>query len=329
MYALEEKKLIEEIIKHDAKRILIQLPEGLKKDGFKLANIIKKKTNSTVIVSGDACYGGCDLALNEAKEFNIDLLVHYGHTSFIVTNFPVIYFEARYSGNIKKTMRKALLLLKDFRKIALAATIQHIHQLKNAKAILESHRKKVLIVPKRGHAVYNGQILGCDYKPMKYISHKVDAFILIGSRFHALGAALAVNKPVVLVDLYAERVEEMSKLKNKILRQRCATIHEAKDAYKFGIIIGLKEGQKNFKLASIIKKMLEKAGKEVVFICMREISPENLISFQNIEAFVDTACPRVAIDDIAKFNKPIITPEETLVMLGKKSWGNLCEKGWF
>ena len=48
----------------------------------------------------------------------------------------------------------------------------------------------------------------------------------------------------------------------------------------------------------------------------------DLIDFYPVDAFVNTACPRIAIDDAVKYAKPLITPFELEVSLGEKNWEN-------
>ena len=60
---------------------------------------------------------------------------------------------------------------------------------------------------------------------------------------------------------------------------------------------------------------------------MNEISPDKLINFRGIDAFIELACPRIAIDDFARYNKPMITFREALVALGEKSWKNIIKEG--
>ena len=101
MYKFEEDKLIREIKERNPKLILLQLPEGLKKESSKLVKVIKDNTNSEVIVSGEPCWGACDIALDEAKNLKADLIILYGHAPFMKINFPILYMEARYETNIQ------------------------------------------------------------------------------------------------------------------------------------------------------------------------------------------------------------------------------------
>ena len=64
-FDLEEKRIIDEIDQRKAKRVLIQLPEGLKAECCRLAAIVEK-AGAIAIISADLCYGACDLATLEA-----------------------------------------------------------------------------------------------------------------------------------------------------------------------------------------------------------------------------------------------------------------------
>ena len=48
---------------------------------------------------------------------------------------------------------------------------------------------------------------------------------------------------------------------------------------------------------------------------------ERLLPFE-ADAYVSTACPRIAIDDYLKYTKPILTPIELEIVLGIKEWSD-------
>jgi len=126
IFDLEEERLRSEIRRHGARRVLLQLPEGLKPQGLRLASIIED-AGATAIISGDPCYGACDIAISEAKELNADLIIHYGHSKMLSdVDVPVVYFEAYARIPIGEAVRRSLGLLKRWSRIGLATTIQHI-----------------------------------------------------------------------------------------------------------------------------------------------------------------------------------------------------------
>ena len=53
----------------------------------------------------------------------------------------------------------------------------------------------------------------------------------------------------------------------------------------------------------------------------------SLMNFYDIDAFVELACPRIAIDDFAKYPKPILTFKECLVAVGEKSYEDFLSEG--
>jgi 2-(3-amino-3-carboxypropyl)histidine synthase len=323
MYDLEEARLVDEIKKRSSRRVLLQLPEGLKPKGARLAEKLQNATGAEVFVSGDPCYGACDLALNQMKELHADLLIHVGHTEIRdeESREDIIYVEARSDEKIEKPLADALILLKDERNIGLAATVQHLHLLKEAKELLEQAGKTVFIGKASGRLRHEGQLLGCDYGSVLSISDKVGAFLVIAAGdFHALGVSLSTGKKTIVADPYQQTARETARLVDKILRQRYATILKFQEAKRIGIIVGLKSGQTNLRLARKLKTLLEENGKSCVLIASSELIPESIESFTDLDGIVETACPRVAIDDRSRYHKPVVNPDEALIAIGKRSW---------
>jgi 2-(3-amino-3-carboxypropyl)histidine synthase len=80
-YNLQLIELAEEIVEKKYKKILIQLPDGLKPNAEEIVEVIEKAGAEALIYFG-SCFGGCDLPLN-LKFMNIDLVVQFGHNKFI------------------------------------------------------------------------------------------------------------------------------------------------------------------------------------------------------------------------------------------------------
>jgi len=62
MFDLEEEKLLAEIEGRGARKILIQLPDGLKAEGPRLASLVRERTGAEVFVSAAPAWGACDLS---------------------------------------------------------------------------------------------------------------------------------------------------------------------------------------------------------------------------------------------------------------------------
>lgn len=324
-FNFETEKLRKDLKKIKPKRVLVQLPEGVKQNSFELLKFFKE-LNIEVIFSGETCWGGCSVAVEEAKAVKADLIVHFGHSEFMKVDFPVIYIPIKDELNLEPLLKKSLSELKAFRNIGLSCSVQHIHDLKNIVEFYKKSGKKVVVSKKKGNVSSEGQVLGCQYFGLKEIEDKVECFVVVGNNFHSMGAALAVDKPVFLIDVYNNEVKSMKGVKDKILRQRILSVEKFKEAKKIGIIVGVKQGQQ-FGSYKILIDKFTKLGKEVVVLTINEFSPDKLINFYNVDAFVELACPRIATDDFARYRKPIITFKEALVVLGEKSWDDLIKEG--
>jgi len=326
IFDLEESRLREEIVKRGAKRVLIQLPEGLRTNASILASIIEE-AGAITIVSADPCYGACDLATSEAESLGADLIVHYGHTELVGSEkVPVVYFEARAKIDVRRIVEEALPLLEPWEKIGLVTTVQHVSKLDEVRRMLNEAGKTVA-VGNAGRMKYPGQIIGCDYSSAESIKDGVEAFLFLGGgRFHPLGLAIDVMKPTVVADVYEGRAYSVDSQAQSTIKKRWTCISKAKGSKTFGVLIGLKTGQKNIEAALRIKDLLEEDGRKTTLLALREINDNVLLQFPSLEAFVNTSCPRVSLDE---FQKPVLTIKEALVMLGKLEWENLLSEGWF
>jgi 2-(3-amino-3-carboxypropyl)histidine synthase len=328
-FDFEEELIKREIAKLGAKHVLLQLPEGLKPEAPKIAKAIEKN-GALPIISVDPCYGACDLALCEAEGLDVDLIVHFGHAKMVKhEKVPTIYVEARATVPVEEALFQAMPLLSNYTKIGLATSVQHLQTLDQVRELLTLAGKTV-IVGDTGKIAYPGQVSGCNYSNAKSIAKDVEAFLFVGGgMFHALGIALSTAKPTVIADPYDNRALLVNDQAQKILRQRFASIQQAKEAKTFGIVVGLKPGQKHLDAALKLKELAEKAGKTAYVLAGREITPEVLLEFPSIDAYVNTACPRISLEATSKFSKPVLTQSEFMVASGEVSWESLLSSGLF
>ncbi|MBS7629448.1 2-(3-amino-3-carboxypropyl)histidine synthase, partial [Candidatus Bathyarchaeota archaeon] len=214
-----------------------------------------------------------------------------------------------------------------YRKVGVATTVQHLNELVKVEERLRRLGVEAVITPRCGRNRYCGQIIGCDYTPLKMVIDKVESFMVIGSRFHGLGASLAVDKPVILADPYMSKVTEMEGEKRSLINRRYAMIERAKGAKTFGIILGSKIGQYNHDTADMLRRTIVTRGRDAVTIVADEVSPSSLENFEGVDVFVNAACPRLSIDDSERFTKPLLLPKEALVSIGEMRWEELLDQG--
>jgi 2-(3-amino-3-carboxypropyl)histidine synthase len=306
------------------KTIAIQVPEGLKRNVFPLIEFLKKETGVTVLVSADLCFGACDVVNYELRNMDVDCVVHIGHTAIAdVENFwiPTIFLNAQSTMDVSKVVEKAIPSLIG-KKIGLVTTAQHLHTLETVVTILKKHNLEPFIAEGDERIAAKGQVLGCNFSVGAKIADQVECFLFIGSgTFHPVGLLMSTKKPVIAADPYTTTVkkQEIEDMKNNMLRQRYGAIIACRNARRFGILIGVKRGQQRIKLAYEIQQMLDSAGKQSLMITQDEFSPVSLHGF-DLDCYVSTACPRIAIDDYLQYKKPIITPVELEIVLGRREW---------
>ena len=312
-YNLKLDPAIEMIRRSGARRVGLQVPEGLKRAAFAISRQITRETGAEVIISGDPCYGACDLDVSLCRE--VDLLFHLGHAELGESPSNAVFLEVKMIGDLRDVVGKASEKLKSGR-VGVATTIQHVHNLEGALQVLREHGIEGLLGPAGGRTKHPGQVLGCCYSSAKALD--VDEYLFIGTgQFHPLGIALATGKRVVTADPATGEISEIDP--DPMLRRRFGAIARAEGAKTFAVLISKKPGQKRMSLAQHIMDLGEAKGLEMFLVYLDNIEPDRL---QNLgaEAAVSTACPRIALDDAAKYKIPVLTPPEFEVLVRERPW---------
>lgn len=82
-YNFELPKTIWRLRQMQAKRVALQMPEGLTMFAVQLCDIIERFTGADTVIMGDVTYGACCVDDFTAKALGVDLLVHYGHSCLV------------------------------------------------------------------------------------------------------------------------------------------------------------------------------------------------------------------------------------------------------
>ena len=310
-------KVIRKINSKNVKNVGLQFPEGLKMQAINIAHTIEEECDVNVIISGDPCFGACDVSDYKMKD-SVDLIIHFGHTPLPIRyEIPTLFIEAFANVDVKEDLKKCLESLKNYNRVALVTTTQHLHLLNEMKDFLEDNGKEVVLGSSK--STRKGQVLGCNFSSIKNLD--ADVYLFIGSgNFHPLGIYLFTKSPVYALDPYNNELREMTDYADRILRIRFARITKAREAKKWGIIVSSKEGQYRLELAKEIKKLLKDSGMEGYIIMLDNVNPDVLLPYFDLDAFIVTACPRIAIDDSQMYKKPLITPQELEIVLDKRQW---------
>lgn len=306
------QKLVDEIAKRSPEKVLVQLPEGLKTKAAELEEMLDEEGIRSV-VSMDPCYGACDPKDHEARRLGCDLLAHVGHTKFCgEEEVETLYFPWYYDVDPLPILENSIEKLEGYEKIGLVFSINFMESFEIVREYLQAEGKKVLT--SQGSRTKEGQILGCDVGAGLNIKEDVDCFLYIGSgRFHPLGLYLKTQRPVFVMDFEEEKILEPDFETFK--RQRHAAVAKSRDAEKFGVLISTKKGQCRPELAEEIKQRLEEKDKEVLVFSMDEAKPAKLKGVK-VDCWVNTACPRIAVEHRTNFSVPILNPDEVDKIIG-------------
>lgn len=352
----EVDELVERLKAEDTRLVALQIPEGLKIQALELMDRIEEKSAAKVVLAADPCYGACDLVHHKMKMMGVEMVAHMGHSQMnIDSGMPTHFIPVTYDG--EPELEPVLEILVGHRemavqrlsdsmsedsditeedaqekfldavgrvaplnanKLGLVGSIQHLHLLPLYKEKLENAGFDVCIPTGGARLSFPGQVLGCNYSGD---DDDIGHYLFLGSGdFHPIGLVLHTGKPLAILDPYTTEAREISlEFIERILRQRFGLIIMSQEAKSFGILIGEKPGQMRRSLALRMKRMLESHGRKGYLLALEHVGPE-LIDFYPVDAFVNTACPRIAIDDSVKYAKPLITPYELEVALGEKKW---------
>ncbi len=298
-------------------RILLQFPEGLKQRALGYAKELERQGNE-VFISASPTFGACDLALDEAKSIKADKLVHFGHAEFMRADFNVEYVEYRMDASLD-AIEKSMGELAPYRRIGIVTTVQHVHQLEEIKKIYEAHGKEVAIGKPYGFARHSGQILGCDVGSAAAINNSVDCFVYFGGGlFHPLGAVYATTKPFLAVDPFAGKWLWLDGYREKRRKEEKRMLVRASDAMRFGVLVSTKNGQHNMNLAKMLKARIEKDGFEAAILVSNTFDFDALNNMMEIDAFVNTACPRIATEDFERLRKPLLSANLLMELIKSK-----------
>ena len=331
MYELELERVAAEIKKRGARKVLLQLPDGMRPFAFQMAEYIRKATPSEVIISGDSCYGACDIASRQALELNVDLLIHYGHSCFVQSpGIPVFYVEARIPIDVSQMVEAVLPSIAGWCKVGLTSTVQHTQQLREVAEALGQKGVKALIGEGTGITPEAGQVLGCSYAAATKLPEEVDGYIFIGGgRFHPLGLALRTGKPVIIANPYNGIVATLNESElMQLAKKRMALITAVRTAKTIGVLVSSKPGQSALADAMVLAEKLGDREVTAFLIYLDEVRADQLNNFTEPDAFIVTACPRIAIDGVSGIERPILTKAEARVLLGEKTWEETWSHGY-
>lgn len=319
-YNFEIHKTIHRIRETKAKRVALQMPEGLLMFACAISDIIQKFTDADAVIMGDVTYGACCIDDHTAIALGADMLIHYGHSCLIpidqTSGIKVLYIFVDIKIDSLHFVESVKLNFPTGKKLALVSTIQFVATLHHVANELRDLGFEVTVPQTK--PLSPGEILGCTSPRLPEGSTLV---YLGDGRFH-LEAAMIANPHVEAFkyDPYDKKFTQEYYDHEAMRRNRKIAIEKARKAKRFGLILGTLGRQGSSKVLQHLEKRLKASGKETSIILLSEIFPSKLELFKDVDAFVQVACPRLSIDWGTAFSKPLLTPYELSVALGDVEW---------
>lgn len=313
----ELDRIVEAVDERDAEKVGLQFPEGLKRRGPQVADDLREllPEGTTVMISGQPCYGACDLDTYMMRR--TDVFVHFGHSPMKQSD-KIIYVPLFSNVEVTPIMEESLEELSDPAAdpdVGLVTTAQHMNRFEEMREFLDRRGYEVHTRKGDERLTHEGQVLGCNYA-----SADIDADQVLyvgGGKFHPLGLAMEHPEKTVVIADPVNNVVTVADTE-KFLKQRYAAVHKAMDAEQWGVIFCTKIGQGRFDVAEEIVE----DNDDAYLITMDEVTPDRLRNF-DMDAFVNTGCPRITTDDGPQFHKPMLTPGEYEIAIGEKPLDSL------
>ncbi|KAI1068127.1 Diphthamide biosynthesis protein 1 [Fusarium irregulare] len=325
-YNFEIPKTIHRIQTSGAKKVALQMPEGLLLFATTISDILTQFCPGIeTLIMGDVTYGACCIDDYTARALGCDLLVHYAHSCLIpvdVTTIKTLYVFVDISIDATHLLASLERNFASGKTIAVVGTIQFNATIHGVKSSLERGGFRVL-VPQIA-PLSKGEILGCTSPRLKE-DDKIDLILYLGDgRFH-LESIMIHNPsiPAYRYDPYSRKLTRETYGHEEMQSLRRTAIQSARTARKWGLILGALGRQGNPHTLGLIEKELKARGIPIVHLLLSEIFPGKLALMSDVECWVQVACPRLSIDWGYAFPRPLLTPYEALVALGEKQdWGD-------
>ena len=226
----------------------------------------------------------------------------------MVKMVKTLFLEADYDSDVELSGEFIDYLNgKNYHKIALYASVQFVKSLGKVKKQLEKEDIMVLTSkPDRTHT--EGQLLGCNVYGLN-LDEEVDCYLYLGDgKFHPLALIYSQEgreeKEVICYNPYENKKAVLSqKDVEKIIKRKKGAVVKFLSSENVGVIVTIKPGQEHYKPALALKKRFH--DKNFYYFIDNDISFNQLENFPFVEVWVNTACPRIALDDVERFSSVI------------------------
>uniref|UniRef100_A0A8C5IWP3 2-(3-amino-3-carboxypropyl)histidine synthase subunit 1 n=1 Tax=Junco hyemalis TaxID=40217 RepID=A0A8C5IWP3_JUNHY len=319
-YNFEIPKTVWRIRQAGARKVALQMPEGLLMFACTIADIIERFTDAEAVVMGDVTYGACCVDDYTARALGADFLVHYGHSCLIpidsTQGLKMLYVFVDIKIDASHFLETIRFNFAAGTSLALVSTIQFVSTL---QAVSQELRSQYKVCVPQCKPLSPGEILGCT---SPRLAQDTDAIVYLGDgRFH-LESIMIANPgiPAYRYDPYSKVFSQEHYSHERMHRARQDAILTASSARCWGLILGTLGRQGSPSILQHLESRLRALGRPYVRVLLSEIFPSKLKLFPEVDVWVQVACPRLSIDWGEAFSKPLLTPYEAAVALQDIEW---------
>ena len=317
VFARVDPELMEAVRALRPTRVVLQVPAGLVRNAHELAARLRDSAGVRVDLATRPCFGACDPP-TRSEAPRADLAIVLGHAP--IPNVRLVhrtfFVEMREPGGDPESLAKIVAEANLPHHLGLVASVQHLDLVSPLTSVLGQRGYDVRVGRGDRRLAYPAQALGCNYTGAEAIANEVEAFLFLGTgRFHPIGLALAVDRPVYSLDPLRGEIDAPID-RGSLIRKRQLLVAGVRDARRWGILVSTFAGQDRSPTALAIQERVRMRGREAEILLFDRLDGRDLEG-RAFDAYVCTACPRIALDDSANYPKPVLTPPECLMALGE------------
>jgi len=212
-----------------------------------------------------------------------------------------LQIPAHYTGDVSLSV-SAVMDLKEYKRIGLYCSVQFVQKIATVvKQLEEAGHTVVTSQPDRTDEQH--QILGCDvFHDNLRLADIPDVFLYVGDgQFHPRALLLMQRYskekvPVITWDPFAKKgsVLTVNDVRQIVVKEK-ANLMKFLSSDTIGVIITTKWGQQQFGYTQQLEKKYP--DKQIYYFIADTIRFSDCVNYPFVEVWVNSACPRLSLDD--------------------------------
>lgn len=313
-YLIPLDELLSVLSRLKAKSIFLEAPPGVRDLTLALGCLIRDRLKASIYHSGKPTWGFCDVDVDSAKLLGVDVVLHVGHVNPVKycgcrvyveeASVPVIYTPFYYDIEVPRDAIVDICRL-------LSGDVYIAYPVNYEDTAMQ------IVKHLPGHVNYKANVItGCYIGNVDKLSTYSQVLVVAGGFFHALTfKILNQDLKVLNYDPHRGELYDVEQYFRRIYALKMESIRRCLNAKSFAILLVTKTGQYNLRLAHRVEKLLQENGFKSIIVCTDEVCNDLLSLYNDVDAFINTGCPRLAFDNIDQYGKPLINPGEVKTVI--------------